>query len=282
MKRTPLSLISLLLCVFMLTGLFASCKNGNQTDSTDTNPVESTAPGSDSEAGETVEGSEKETETEAPEVSIADIKNGLLIENANKLANGVNAYFTDGKRTDFALENQNMSLEYALANYKAQLVTSLKNAEGNSYLESTMDVFVKMKGGKTFYASDSTKNATANLYRFGYYLYEARFEEQIFVSDIDVSKSLELDIKSITRNHLKVSYNDDGSLRMDVNGSDPYISFKKVDFAASDYNYVQFTMKSNATKPTMLVLYLKAGSKTGFTESQAKYFNFYNDGEYHT
>ena len=282
MKRTPLSLISLLLCVFMLTSLFASCDNRNQTDSTDTNPAESTAPGSDSEASETVEASENETETEAPTASIADIKNGLLIENANKLANGVNAYFTDGKRTDFALENQNMSLEYALANYKTQLVTSLKNAEGNSYLESTMDVFVKMKGGKTFYASDSTKNATANLYRFGYYMYEARFEEQVFVSDIDVSKSLELDIKSITRNHLKVSYNDDGSLRMEVTGNDPYISFKKVDFAAADYNFVQFTMKANATKPMMLTLYLKAGSKTGFTESQSKYFNFYNDGEYHT
>ncbi|MBQ8409519.1 MAG: hypothetical protein IJY39_11730 [Clostridia bacterium] len=279
MKKTTLSLIALLLTATMLVGIFASCGDNLSVDDDTSASTEAVVDSTDT--GDS-ENKSDETETQTPAPSISDIKNGLLIENANKLANGVNAYFTDGKRTDFALVNQNMSLEYALANHKDQLVTSLVSAEGNTYLQSTMDVFVKMKSGHTFYASDSTKHATANLYRFGYYMYEARFEEQVFVGDVAVEDSLSFNLRSITRNQAKPSYNDDGSLHLEVGGSDPYISFKGVDFAASDYNFVQFTMKANATKPTNLVIYLKAGSKTGFTESQAKYFNFYNDGEYHT
>lgn len=285
MKRTTLSLISLLLCILMLASLLVACGgNDVETDTMDTsvNTEETTQKIDTSEVTSAEESVEETETTEETTVSIADMENGLLIENANNLANGVNAYFTDGKRTDFALENQNMSLEYALANHKDQLVTSLQNAEGKTYLQSTMDVFVKMKNGNTFYASDSTKHATANLYRFGYYMYEARFEEQVFVGDIAVEDALAFDLKSITRNQIKPSYNDDGSLHLSVGGNDPYIIFKNVDYAASDYNFVQITMKASVTKPTNLALYLTAGSKTGFTESQAKYFNFYNDGEYHT
>ena len=280
MKKTTTSLIALLLASIMLLGTLASCGNGDQETDTASPSYETEESASGTEQGnEETTSAPIEDETNA---SIADLEYGPMIENAYSLANGVNAYFADGRRTDFVLENQNMSLEYALANYKDQLVTSLKNAEGQSYLQSTMDVFVKMKSGKTFYASDSTKHATANLYRFGFYMYEARFEEQVFVSDVSVERSLDFNLKSISRNQVKSTYNDDGSLHLGITGDDPYITFKNVDFDASDYNYVQVKMKTNVTQPANLAIYLIAGSKTGFTESQAKYFNFYNDGEYHT
>lgn len=44
-----------------------------------------------------------------------------------------------------------------------------------------MDVFVRMKNGSTYYASESQKSAEANLYRFGYYYYEGLFEFQNFI-----------------------------------------------------------------------------------------------------
>ena len=306
--KSKLSLLSLLLASVMLLGILASCGGGNaETESTppsvsteaDTSSeTESGSSSADTEGSETEKQNSSETakqdpsetetssnqekETEGPTVSITDMENGLLIENAYNLANGVNAYFLDGKRTDFALVNQNMYLEYALANYKDQKVTALKNSKGKVYIENTADVFVTMNTGKTFYASDSTKSATANLYRFGYYMYEARFEEQVFSSDIAVEDSFSLDLKGITRNHFKPSYNDDGSLHVEITGTDPYISFKGVNYSADEYKFVQVTMKANVIKPTNIVIYAKAGSKSGFTESQAKYIAFFNDGEYHT
>lgn len=208
--------------------------------------------------------------------------NGILIENAYSLANGVNAYFTSGKRTDFALVNQKMTLEYALANYKDQKITYIKNTDGKTYIENTADVFVKMKNGNTFYASNSNKNATANLYRFGYYMYEARFEEQLFSGDINVENEFSLSLDKVTRSETKLTKNEDDSLHVNVNGSDPYITFKGINFKAEDYNFVQLTMKANATKGSSIALYIIAGSKSGFSESQAKYISFFNDGEYHT
>ena len=301
MKKTALSFLALLLATVMLLSTLASCDSPEEPTDTETPSTTETQSSSDTEHAETDNteqttetafGSETEpetdheteteTETEESHVSIADMENGLLIENAYSLANGVNAYFTDGKRTDFVLENQEMTLEYALANYKDQLVTSLQNTKGKSYIEDTCDVFVRMKTGKTFYASDSSKNATANLYRFGYYMYEARFEEQLFVGDVIVEDSFSLDLKSITRNQVKHSYNKDGSLHLSVAGADPYITFKNINFAAADYNFVQVTMKANATKGTSAVVFVKAGSKSGFSESQAKYQSFFNDGEDHT
>jgi hypothetical protein len=305
--KSKLSLLSLLLASVMLLGVLASCGGGEtETESnppavsTETDISSETEGGSssadiggsetekqtdsetDKQGSAESESSDKETETDSPAVSIADMDNGLLIENAYNLANGVNAYFLDGKRTDFALVNQNMYLEYALANYKDQQVTALKNSKGKVYIENTADVFVTMNTGKTFYASDSTKSATANLYRFGYYMYEARFEEQVFSADIAVEDSFTLDLKGITRNHFKPSYNDDGSLHVEITGTDPYLTFKGVNYSADEYKFVQVTMKANVIKPTNIVIYAKAGSKSGFTESQAKYISFFNDGEYHT
>ena len=299
------SLLSLVLALALTAGAFASCKapeTDTETDSSSVTTEENTNQETDTDVQSTKESTsvnDTETETktdtetdtdtvgeqtdEKPKVSIENtVDNGLLIENAYALANGVNAYFTDGKRTDFALVNQNMYLEYALANYKDQQVTALKNSKGKVYIENTADVFVTMNTGKTFYASDSTKSATANLYRFGYYMYEARFEEQVFSADIAVEDSFSLDLKSISRNHFKPSYNDDGSLHVEITGTDPYLTFKGVNYSADEYKFVQVTMKANVIKPTNIVIYAKAGSKSGFTESQAKYISFFNDGEYHT
>ena len=299
------SLLSLVLALALTAGAFASCKapeTDTETDSSSVTTEENTNQETDTDIQSTKESTsvnDTETETktdtetdtdtvgeqtnEKPKVSIENtVDNGLLIENAYALANGVNAYFTDGKRTDFALTNQNMYLEYALANYKDQQITALKNSSGAVYIENTADVFVKMKTGVTFYASDSTKHATANLYRFGYYMYEARFEEQIFSGDIQIEDSFALDLKAISKNQAKPGYNDDGSLHLEVTGSDPFITFKGVNYPADEYKFIQVTMKANAIKPSAIVMYVKAGSKTGFTEDQAKYINFYNDGEYHT
>ena len=141
MKKT-LSLLSLILALVMLLGVFAACgktetapestttaggsqqteqetgtsanaeaTTGNETttnsEATTGNEVTTgseanTETGSETTVGSEPSGDESSETTNAPATSeteppsIDEIKNGELIESANALANGVNAYFTDG------------------------------------------------------------------------------------------------------------------------------------------------------------------------------------------
>ena len=159
MKKNLLSYVAFLLSLVMLIGAFAAC-DGHEESTQDTTDVILSETESESasvsetggteqtEESETVTVTEVETETDSREpTSIENIENGLLIENAYSLANGVNACFKDEKRTEFFGENRQMKFEYALAGHADQQVTYLKNTKGNSYIENTFDVFVKMKNG---------------------------------------------------------------------------------------------------------------------------------------
>ena len=105
-----------------------------------------------------------------------DCNNSELIEYAKSIANGVGYYYPNAKRESAILENKQVSLAYALTEAGNKQVSSLKSCKGDTYLENTMDIFVRMKSGNVFYASDSEDDPTTNLYRFGYYFYQARFE----------------------------------------------------------------------------------------------------------
>ena len=117
---------------------------------------------------------------------------------ADKLANEVQAYYSDPIRSSMIVENLEMSVEYGLVPQYGQQVLALRNSKGVSYVENTMDVFLRMTDGNTYYASASDRKSTSNLYRIGYYYYETRYEEQDF---LDMSKITFTDEKGI--NHIK-------------------------------------------------------------------------------
>ncbi len=261
MKKTALSLLALILAAIMLMSVFASCTTGNQENDSEKESSDTQEPGGDESESESGNNGDIDTPVIPPDLSKLD--SGLLIGHANSLMNGVNAYFTDGKRTDFVLENQNMSMGYALAAAKDQLITYLNDKEGNNYITGTSDVFVKMTNGNVFYASNSTKPATANLYRFGYYMYEARFEEQNFMSTPITEGAHTLSTSSISKNHAKVTVNDDGALNVTLaNIADPFISLKNVNFSADEYPYLQITMRSNAKSVRSLTVYLSTEAQS--------------------
>ena len=114
-----------------------------------------------------------------------DVTPTNIVENANKLANGVTAYFgtqdgkVDGSRENYVVENSNMNLYYPLAS--SQLVT-ITDDSGNAYVKDTMDVYVETSNG-TYYASNSLKKATANIYRYGYYYYDIHTYGQNFIEN---------------------------------------------------------------------------------------------------
>ena len=291
MKRSYLLLISLILsCAFILS-VFVACGNGNE-ETTQPSCSESEEPSetlsdseskSDESGDETESGDENGDDTDAPS-SISDIPYGEVIENAYGLANKVQAYFTD-ERSRFTVYNQEMFLEYALGSDGKQLVASLKNSKGRLYFENTMDVFVRMNDGKTYYSSDSNMNATANLYREGFYYYEARFEEQVFGGEPTFT-GIEKNVSPKTNDCTGMTFSQENGLsKYTVNdAADPRMIFRGVSCETAESHYLQITLKVDSPNKNQATfdIYLKAGSHTKFSEEQSVSFKVKADGEMHT
>ena len=293
MKRQKLSLISLLLAIIMIVSAFAGCTTPNEQDTdtqaTTTETTENTTSAekesvkseTDTETDE--EPTETETETEEDTTPMLDIDNAELIEYAERMANGVSYYYPNAKRESAILENKQMSLTYALTESGNKQVSSLKSYKGDTYLENTMDVFVRMKTGETFYASNSEDNPTTNLYRFGYYYYQARYEGQNFLSTANVTNEQVLNLRKTgsMNNTKKESFENDELQIKIVAPTDPYICFADCRYSTEDYNMLLVTMKADAGIRAGAI-YMIAGSYSSFNSTQKRDFPLVADGNYHT
>ena len=296
MKKKWLSIIAILLLTVMLVGAFGACDDQSETETTDALTLEETETSlNDTETeSETVTEDESDTDTEddsetgtGTTVEVIPNEYDRIIDNAYSLSNGVQGYFTDAQRTYLVLENQQIDLTYARGNSKDQLITSLTDKDGNPYIENTMDAFVTMKNGNTFYASQSNVNTVVNFFRLGYYYYEARVEGQNFQYKVFPTDEKAIEI-SFSRNSLndvtKAELDDNGVLSFEVKraGTDPYVILNNIDYLAEDYNYVQFAMKVELDNIASGQIYYKANGNTGFSEAQSSSFAIKGDGEYHT
>ena len=293
MKKTSISAIAFLRSCLMLAGGFCACDNNQETGVSTNETTESTEKQTQSETesvldseSETEKTTESETATES-KIEVVPNDHDAIIDNAYALSNGVQGYFTSANRTDLVLENQQITLSYARANSKDQLITSLKNKNGASYIQNTMDVFVTMKNGNTFYASQSNVNTVVNFFRLGYYYYEARVEGQNFVYKVFPTDEKNFDIRVVKgscHDVASIKIDDEGVLSFEVkrNGRDPYIVLSDVDYEADDYNYLQFSMKTELNNIASGQIYYKANGKTGYSEAQSTSFSIKGDGEYHT
>ena len=104
-----------------------------------------------------------------------------------------------------------MKLTYSTDMLSERKVTSLTDKNGNPYLTDTMDVFVKMTDGGTYYASKTANSAKVsqfaglNIFRYGYYYYDVRIEDQNFVNEIKV---LDDGLKNISKKVKKANYSE--------------------------------------------------------------------------
>ena len=296
MKNKLTALTSLILILTILMSVFSACDSIEEITTDVSLPAESEETGTESannsedstevvSAVETESATESESATEnETETSVSlSGEHALIIENADKLANGVNAYFPNADRHSFVIENQNVSLDYALKHYDDQLVNSIKSVSGKAYVENTMDVFVRMKNGNTYYASKSSVPTATNLYRMGYYLYELRLESQVFAMDISAADSYQISLEQTTANGIKRRINQDGDLYALIsNSTDPYIAFSNVNYPTEKYNYLQITMKANLAENRSIDVYLAAGEQTNFNSKQIKTFHINPSDEYYT
>ena len=180
-----IKLISLLLTLVMLLGVFASCGSSTSVNEATTNADESELKTDDNSETETKkeqsEGSETESESESksdPEDESESAtasptlegENAELIVKSYELMNGVNTYYSGGDRDSVMIDNKVMNLSYNIkSNSNNMQIGYLSTPDGKPYITDTMDVFVKMKDGNVYYSSKSISEATLNIYRYGYY-----------------------------------------------------------------------------------------------------------------
>ena len=168
MKNRKISLLSCLLIIAMMLSAFAACSPAGHEDSSSSSKGTEQITENTSESGNNTETEIVEEETEEDTTPKLEGEYALLIENADRLKNTVTSYFTNAAREYYRVENKNMNFNYVLTSAEDQLLT-LTNKKGKTYVDSSMDVYIKMNTGKTYYASGSQSSATANLYRYGYY-----------------------------------------------------------------------------------------------------------------
>jgi len=231
---------------------------------------------------ETVEDTEKETQTEADTTPRLEGDYALLIENADRLKNKVTSYFTNAAREYYRVENQNMNFDYVLTEKESQLLT-LMNKSGKTYVDSSMDVYIKMNSGKTYYASGSQSPATANLFRYGYYYYDVHFYNQDFINTVTVDDEMPVKLALFKNAHsMEKPSVKNGVLQTTItNANDPnFYATSGIKIPTEKFNALRITMKVTST--STVNLFFVAGSKTGFSEDQRVDFYPVADGEFHT
>ena len=289
MKNYCVRLFAFILMLAMLVSAFSACDGGDNEKESDSTESESASYVESSEtetlekdsASETEESSEEETE---PPIEL-DASESDQILLANKLANEVQAYYSDPIRSSMIVENLEMSVEYGLVPEYGQQVFALRNSKGVSYVENTMDVFLRMTDGNTYYASASDRKATSNLYRIGYYYYETRYEEQDFLDMSRVTFTDEKRLNYAKYHSLKqleqVEVGKDGIVLKTTDNTDPFIVYDISPFETADYGFVEITMSAQS-KNTSANVFVTAGDYKSFSTDQCINFELIPDGEEHT
>lgn len=303
MKKTFAKIAMLLALILLCSAVcstLAACTGGDSEETStssgstsegesDSLEESSSVDKDDSTERETAEGEtssvEETTEmVELPEAEIVlDCEYANTIKYAGSIANKVQSYYTDKNRLSYVIENTDMSLEYVLDQHSDKQVSALKNTSGGTYIENTMDVFVKMTDGKTYYAASSIETARANVYRLGYYYYDVHFLGQDFHSIDDVSARLDVALDYFNKSNDQVTNLKlrDGELMVQTSGTDPYIRTNKTfTYKAEDYNAISISIKTDAA--TKAQLFFNTTSASSDNEKNSFKFNLKNDGEYHT
>ena len=287
MKNRNFRLISLLLSMIMIIGVFASCQGPVEQVTTDAPSKETTeAPSEITTEIPTEKDTEESTEDTTDVVEIETVEPSRhidIVENANNLANGVQSFFLDGMKNSIGVSNQNMTLEYPLSGDANQLISKLYNTQGKSYIEDTMDVFVKMTDGTTLYASKTSKTVAMNVFRLGYYYYETRIEGQDFANGLAVLDSKELALGSDGSWDISSPVVANGNLSFTVKKiDDPWFVIANSSFNAEDYNYLRITLKAEVSSgDRTATIYYNTGDANKFPYSRVT-FNIIADGEFHT
>lgn len=277
MKKITVGLLSFILAAILLLGVFSSCTTPGTQDSEIPSQSES-----ETDSSET----EESRDDENPEMPQLSGEHADLIANADVLKNNVTAYYTDGERNHVVFENMEMKLDYAISGDENQQVASLTTKNGNPYVSDTMDVFIRMDGGDTYYAKRSYSSPAFNICRLGYYFYEMKVEGQSFAGDVSFDNAVNVDIKKpeFTNELDYAKFKGEYLMARNSNGAkDPHIVFStSLSVPAEQHGMLEITIRADEkTSNSVDVFYMTEGQKD-FSSSQRVNFTLVDDGKYRT
>ena len=279
-KKT--SVIAALMVCVIIFGSLASCAVGESGDDTDT----LTDTTETSEIAESEKDSEDVTKRPYDETVEIDYvgSDADIVELGSILSNKVQSYYDDGDKSLFIMENADTVIKY---NMNDELyVRSVTDKSGNVYVENTMDVFVQMKDGNKYYASNSLISPSMNIYRLGYYYYENRIENQLFVgsdSGADGKNIKHYDMKQLVNIEQTALDKKTGIAYYRITAKrDPQLYLPGISFEADKYSYLEVTMKANNGVRENLELYIWAGNYEHYSSEQRITYDITVDGEFHT
>ena len=212
-----------------------------------------------------------------------DNKNLALIEKSNQIKNSVQEHFTKKNGIqNIVLDNNDVSLSYEITPGDNQQISYLKNSNGGTYIKNTLDAFVTMEDGGRYFTSKTSVSPATNIFRFGYYYHDLRIEGQNFLNGMTVKHEKKLDLKVKETNHLSSCIEKEGMVIATVDSiTDPHVIFDDITFSAEEYNYAQFTIRTNADN-ARCSLYIAAGKYDDFNFRQQLQFSLLSDENFHT
>lgn len=284
--------ICILLSFSMLLSvcLMAACsKKQNQGEVTDTEAK----PETPTCGGYPPPGMEESTQTEETEIeSVYETETEIVpiegeyaksIMNAAYLRGDVQAKYTSAKRNEYYIENNHMTMTYRLTGENPG-ISALTTKSGKVLLENTMDAYVTMEDGTTYYSSKSSVPARMNMFKYGYYYYDLHFLDQNFMSNMDATEERDIDESLLVYgNQMKNIRCRNGILSFTITGDDPYIYAdvnNNLSHFDASYTAIQFTMR--ATHSTKGEIFFIAGGVSGHTADQSVPYYIINDGQWHT
>ena len=219
---------------------------------------------------------DKEEQAAEAEIPRTPIDWLAAIEGASARANGVQGRFTDAARKKFLVTNQKMTLLYDLAGDGHKGVEGMYGANGTPYFEEA-DVSILLPDGSRCSASYSPKNGRMNSHRLGYYYYDFRFCDQLFVNGEALAEAEEgTSYDIIARSGVWGTHDtsavkkQDGVLRYTVTSDyDPYV-YTTVRFDTEKYDAVEITMKTERAE--VGEIFLIAGGHDGYSAEQRTSF----------
>ncbi|MBQ8408301.1 MAG: hypothetical protein IJY39_05495 [Clostridia bacterium] len=270
MKKRFVRLLSLLMFFCLIVGNFVSCNNGEAENSSSETSVSTTEIDTEIETDPNESDSQTEEQTEKIELEGEEAE---LIELAYNVKNGVNPYYSDATRKEVTVENQTMTLGYGIDGGSGKmLVSHLSTPSGKPYITDTMDVVLNMTNGKSYYASGSKDGAILNIYRYGYYYYENRIEGQSFMTNVIPENEIvfKADDYSVAIG-VKRPEMVDGVFTYKAGAEDdPRICYD-TSFAASDYEYLELTMRMSKAKSNCQI-FIISGSHSEYNAEQCYTF----------
>lgn len=204
------------------------------------------------------------------------------IRNANALANQVQVHYVDNRRS-YVIKNRSMTLGYALNRDSDQQISYINNNNGQSYIENTMDAFVSLSDGTTAFLSKTSVGTKTNIFRYGYYYYEARLEEQDFANGICVNSEFPISHTPKYTHDLSNERISDAAFSAKITSkSDPFIVFEDLDLDTDKYRYLKISARIDDHQYATGCVHIVAGDMIEFSYLHNLEFELICDGYEHT